>query len=376
MPKNLRTILIIIVVIIILGGLIYFLSSQKQQTIQIQEPIRIAFLGPLSGEVASWGQSGLAGAKLAVEEINYGGGVDGRKIELIVEDDFCSKDGINAWQKIVNVDKPVAIVGPVCSSVGGPALPIAQSAGIPVVITGASAPHLTKIGDYIFRIYPSDSFQGKFTAEYVFNKLGKRKVAVVYVKNDWGQGVRDVFVARFKELGGEIVFDEGVTQEEKDFRGLITKLKISSPEIVYLPLYPAGAVSFIKQLKEAGTNITMLGADALEAQEVIENEIADGVMYVVAKINNPEEFRVKVSSYAPAGLEINFMAPAYYDAIRILAEAIKVAGTDRTRIKEALKTIKYNGISNPAIEFDENGDIKSASYDVKIIRNKKVEKID
>ncbi|MBI3335780.1 MAG: ABC transporter substrate-binding protein, partial [Candidatus Portnoybacteria bacterium] len=196
-----KTILWILIILIIVGGGYLFLRTPaaplapvaQEEKKMPSEPIKLGYIGPLTGELADGGEAGLAGATLAVKEINDAGGVLGRQLELVAEDDKCSAEGVNAMNKLVNIDKVVAITGPDCSASGGPALPIAQKAGVPVVVRWASAPHLTKIGDYIFRVYPSDAFQGKFIAEFLYNDLGKKKAAVVYVKNDWGQGIHDVF---------------------------------------------------------------------------------------------------------------------------------------------------------------------------------------
>ncbi|MCS7184145.1 MAG: ABC transporter substrate-binding protein [Patescibacteria group bacterium] len=387
--KNIFITVIALAIVVIIGILSYWLIVNKavfqNQNLNIQnnqlknqpaptEPIKIGYIGPLTGEAASIGEPGLAGAELAVKEINEAGGVLGRKLELVVEDDQCSNKGVDAMNKLVNVDKVIAITGPDCSASAGPSLPLAQNGGVPVIIRWASAPHLTKIGDYIFRIYPSDAFQGQFAADFIFNKLNKKKIAVLYVKNDWGQGLRDVFVEKFKSLGGEIVFDEGVTQEDKDFRSVISKIKAKKPEAIYLPLYMAGGVVAIKQIKESRLKIPVIGGDAFDADEVIKSDFAEGVMYTVAIVNNPEDFQKRVLEVTGKKSE-KITAPMAYDSVKIIAEAIQKAGKiERQAIKEALKTISYKGISSPLIEFDENGDLKSAVFEVKVIKNKKAEK--
>jgi branched-chain amino acid transport system substrate-binding protein len=371
MNKQTRTIVWVVIVIIILVGLIWW-GKTKGPT--ISGPIKIGYIGPLTGEAASVGEPGVAGAELAITEINDAGGALGATLQLIAEDDQCTNKAVEAMNKLINIDKVVAITGPDCSAAGGPSLPIAQQAGVPVIIRWASAPNLTKIGNYIFRVYPSDAFQGEFAAEFIFNKLNKKKAAVLYVKNDWGQGLNDVFTEKFKSLDGQIVFDEGVTQEEKDFRALITKMKTSNPDVIYMPLYPAGGIAAIKQIKEATINIPMIGGDAYDTDEVIKTDIAEGVFYTVAVINNPEAFQKKITEVTgKKGDKIT--APMAYDAVKIIAEAIKKTGkVDKKAIRDALTQTSYQGISNPLIEFDQNGDLKSAQFEVKVIKDEKSEK--
>jgi len=335
--------------------------------------IKIGLSAPLTGEAASLGEGFAAGAKLAVKEINDAGGIDGRKIELIIEDDQCSSKGVNAITKLVEVDRVVAMVGPLCSAAAGPGLPIAQEAGVPVIVIG-SAPHLTVIGDFIYRNYPSDSFQGKFAADYIFNNLEKKKAAVVYVKNDWGQGIADVFMERFKELGGEIVHDEGVPQDTTDLRTTFTKVKAETPDVLYTPLYPAGGIAALKQIKELGIETTVVGGDAFAGEEIWQVPEAEGILYTVAKISNPEEFQAKVKE--ETGISPGTYTPFSYDAVKILAKVIEKVGTDQELIKAELARITYrDAVAVPLVEFDDKGDLKEAEFEVMMIKNGKAEAV-
>jgi len=370
MNKTTQIILWIVVAIIVIGG-IWYGVGKKPTAPTTKEPIKIGVLVPLTGEAASWGQNSLAGITLATKEINDKGGINGRKVEIIAEDDRCSAEGVNAINKLINIDKVTGILGPICSASAGPSLPIAQNSGVPVVILTASAPHLTKIGDYIFRVYPSDAFQGRVGADFIFNKLGKKKVAIIYVKNDWGEGIKEVFKTRFKELGGEIVYEGSVLQDQKDFRTEITKVKSSGAEALYFPVYMANGISAFKQFKEMALKIPVVGGDAFDGEEVVKSDYSDGIIYTVPKINIPEDFKSKIKSLAGfENLQVSIAAPLGYDAARVLFLAIEKAGPDKQKIKEALKTTSYQGISNPLIEFDENGDLKNPALEVKIIKNK------
>lgn len=358
---------IVVVAIVAIG---YFVSKGPSQPVST-EPIKIGATLPLTGEAASYGESAKAGIDLAIKEINDVDGIDGRKLEIVYEDDKCSKDGATTISKLVNIDKVTAIVGPVCSAAGGPGLPIAQNAKVPVIFW-ASAPHLAKTGDYMFRTYPSDSFQGKFAAGYLFNNLKKQKAAAVYVKNDWGQGIRDVFVDEFKKLGGEVVFDEGILQDNRDLRTVFSKLKQSSPDSIYLPLYSASGAIAVKQIKDLTITVPIFGGDMFEAEEFLRIPQAEGVMYSVGKFNNPDEFRAKVKK--ATGIDPNILATMGYDAVKILAKIIKSTGTDQKAIRDALSKLRYTeGIGMPVIDFDENGDLKTAQFEVKVVKNGKAE---
>ncbi len=332
-------------------------------------PIKIGLSFPLTGEAASYGEAGLGGAELAAKEINDAGGINGNKIELVPEDDQCSSSGgAMAANKLTNVDQVLAMVH-FCSAAAGAGTPIAQNAKTPSIVLG-SAPELTQNRDYIFRDYPSDSFQGKFAAEFIYNNLKKKNVAIIYVKNDWGQGIKDVFTKRFKELGGTIVFDDSVMQDSTDLRTQIAKAKVANPDALYFPVYPKNGVAGLKQLKELGFNAPIISGDGFETEEILGVPEAEGALYTVAKANNPEDFKKQVKEIS--GRESNVFTPYVYDAIKIFAEAIKKAGTDKKAIRDTLANMSYTrGISSPLIEFDEQGDLKQAVFEVKVIKNGK-----
>jgi len=341
--------------------------GNKKPVDKAKEPIKIGISAPMTSEAASYGEGALAGAMLAVKEINDAGGINSQPLQLVVEDDKCSNEGITTFNKLVNIDKVTAIVGPVCSSAAGPGLPIAQNAGIPTIIS-ATAPGLTKGKDYIFRNYPPDNFQGKFAAEYIYNQLGKRKAAVIYVMNDWGQGLRDTFVADFKQLGGEIVYNEGILQEARDIKTQITKVKALNPDILYFPVYPQNGAAGLKQIKEMGLSIPVFGGDAFTAEEIRNAPGADGVIYTQAKFNNPSDFMERAKQIS--GKTPNVYTPVNYDAIKMLAQIMKKVGTDRKAIRDELAKIKYtDGIASSLIEFDENGDLKTADYELKTVKD-------
>ncbi len=354
----------IVIIVLIIWGIIALEDNTSKET----GPIKIGVSLPLTGEAASYGEGGMGGLQLALKEINETRGADARKIELIIEDDQCDSTGSTVFNKLVNVDKVVAIIGPLCSAAAGPAIPVAQNAGIPTIIW-ASAPNLTQTGDFIFRTYPSDSFQGIFSAEHIKNTLGKSKVAIVYVKNDWGQGLHDVFVKKFTELGGTIVFDEGVAQDTKDLKTIMSKVKAANPDLVYYPMYPAGAIAGLKQAKTIGLNVPFFSGDAFDTNEVLVPE-SEGVQYSIFKVNNPDEFTAKVKELT-GGKTTNLMTPLTYDGLKILVSIIDKVGTDNKAIQAELAKLSYKGVSLPLIELGADRELKAADFVIKEIKGGK-----
>ncbi len=338
-----------------------------------KEPIKFGVSFPMSGDAASWGQNAVAGIKLALSEIDYN--IDGRPVELVIEDDQCSSKGVNAYTKLINVDKVTVIMGSACSAAAGPAVPIAQQNGVPVLLI-ASAPGLTAIGDYIFRIYPSDAFQGKIAADFMLNKLRKDKVAVVYVMNDWGEGLSRVFQDEFTRLGGEIVYSSGVNQQETDFRTELQKIKSSGAEAVYLPVYVNNGIAITKQMKESGFNLPVVGGDILTADDFVNSPYSEGIMFSEARADISEDFKTRIKAQPGyEDIEVNVAAPYAYDMVKVYAEAIRQVGTDRKAIKDYMaKTTFTDGVTADKISFDQQGDLERADFVFKVIKdNKKVE---
>jgi branched-chain amino acid transport system substrate-binding protein len=329
-----------------------------------EDPIKVGVSVPLSGGAASWGLNALAGIQVATNEINAQGGINGRQVELVVEDDTCSAQGVNAINKLVNIDQVDALIGPVCSAVGGPALPNVASRNVPTIIF-ASAPHLTSLGDNIFRTYPSDAFAGKFTANFMHEELDIEKVAVIYVKNDWGEAIQRVFQEEFIANGGDVVYSTGVLQTDSDFKTEIEKIKNSGAQAVYVPIYPENAVPFLKQAQELGLDIPLVDGDGFSGEEITRSGYADGIIYSIGKTNEPEVLKQKVSELPGyENLEVNFMVPIANDAANTLFSAIETAGTtENGALIAALKATYIPGQSTSFISFDEVGDLEDVSFE-------------
>ena len=369
--------LIVLVLLIAFINLLFFSGIFTKNTtgdvVNVQEDIiKIGFVGMLSGELSVWGQSGLAGVQIALEDVNSKGGINGQKVELIIEDGKASSiESVNAFNKLINIDKVDAIIGSSGSGPTSAATPLAQNSKTPFIAAIASAPHIPEIGDYIFRVYPSDSFQGEYGAEVVYNQLGMKKAAIVYVKNDWGEGIAEVFHSEFEKLGGEVVFKTGVLQEEDDFRTLISKIKKTDAEVLYFVVYPNNALSGMKQIKEMNLGIPVIGGDAMDGAEVVESKHSEDLMYTVGEISFPEDFRQKINSLSGfKNLKPNVAAPTAYDAIKVLLKAIEKVETEPKALRDEIARTKYNGISSPVIEFDSVGSLKQAVFVTKVIKNK------
>jgi branched-chain amino acid transport system substrate-binding protein len=262
MNKTTQIIIGIIVAVIILAG-IWYGVSKKPTAPTTKEPIKIGFIGPLSGDAASYGIPIKNAIALAVEEINNAGGINGRKIEIIYEDGKCNgKDAVNAAQKLINIDKVNIILGGMCSGELLAIAPITEPAKVLLLSPSASSPDITHAGDFIFRNNPSDADGGKALAKLVREKY--TKAAIISENTDYAQALARVFVEHFRSLGGEVVAQENFDPGVKDFRTILTKIKASNPEaLVINPQTEIAGGLIVKQAREIGITIPLYGTVAL-----------------------------------------------------------------------------------------------------------------
>ncbi|MEK7507603.1 MAG: ABC transporter substrate-binding protein [Patescibacteria group bacterium] len=381
MNKKMQGVLWVVVAVIVLWLGYSLLPSNapiSQDAVQPKEPIKIGFIGPLTGDAASIGQNAKVAVEIAVDEVNKAGGINGSELQVVYEDGQCTgKVASAAANKLINADNVPIILGGLCSGETASFASAAEEAKRVVLSYCSSAPTITQAGDYIFRDYPSDLYQGAFGAEYIFNTLGKKKVAVMYVKNDWGAGIKGVFEENFKRLGGQIVVEEGYDQTARDLRTQLTKVKAAKPDLVYFLGYTEGSIVGLKQAKDLKLNIPFFGADGWDDQKIFDGAgaAAEGIMYSV--VSAPLNNAFKASMKAKLGSdEVTICSPQAYDGVKLLAQAMKKVGADPTAVKDELYKMEYSGgVSAATIKFDSNGDLVGANYVVKVVNNGKAEEV-
>src|SRR5688500_8491764 len=198
--------------------------------------ILVGFYGSLTGDGASFGQSSREGAELAVDELNAAGGVLGRQIRLLVEDDQSKpEEASNAVTKLITQDKVVAVIGEVASRRTLAAAPIAQRYQIPMITPASTNEKVTEVGDYVFRVCFIDPFQGEVLAKFAYNDLKARRVAILKdIQQDYSVGLTDSIAAHFKTLGGEVLAPVSYTSGDADFRAILTQVRSQKPDAVFV----------------------------------------------------------------------------------------------------------------------------------------------
>ena len=327
-----------------------------------QDEIVIGEYASLTGGSASFGQSSHKGTALAIDEINTAGGVLGKKLKLITEDDQ-SQAGQPATiaRKLISQDKAVAILGEVASSKSLEAAPICQQNKIPMISPASTNPKVTEVGDYIFRVCFIDPFQGTVMSKFAQSKGWKNVAVLTDVKQDYSVGLAEFFIKDFKESGGQIVKEQKYSTGDKDFKPQLTSIKAAKPDAIFVPGYYAEVSLIAKQARLLGIKAPLLGGDGWVGDSLLKvaGNALDGSFFSChfsSADKSPvvqgfvEKFKAKYKGETP-----DDMAALGYDSAMILADAIKRAGsTEPEKLRDAIAATKeHQGITGK-ITLDEH----------------------
>lgn len=330
--------------------------------------IKVGLDYELSGDVATYGQGLTEGIEFAVKEINKNGGVLGKQIELVkVDNKSDNTESANAAMKLATVDKVVAILGPATSGNTKSAAPIAGQNKVPLISGSATADDVTvdsngKVREYLFRTCFSDSFQGLIMANFAFNDLaGKNAAILVDSTSDYSKGLAKKFKERYAELGGKVVTEQAYQQKETDFRAVLTSIKSSNPDVLFLPGYYTEVGLIVKQARELGLNVPVLGGDGYDSpklEELAGKAALNKVFYTNHYSSNDttaEVVKFKEAYHSEYKKDPDAFNALGYDMAYFLADAIKRAGeANSEKIKEALASTKdFAGITGK-LSVDEN----------------------
>lgn len=333
------------------------------------DTIRVGVYVDLTGQTSSFGQSTKNGIELAVEEINKAGGVNGKQIQLFIEDDQGRPEQAKTVvSKLINQDKVHAVLGEVASTNSLAAAPVAQEAKIPMITPSSTNPKVTEVGDYISRVCFIDPFQGSVMAKFAANTLKAKTAAILGdVNSDYSKGLTQFFEEEFVKQGGKILAKEAYTQTDPDFKGQLTKIRNLNPDVIYVPGYYGQVGIIAKQARELGMNMPLLGGDGWDSPELwklggesLKNTF---ISNHYAADNPAPEIQNFVKAYqAKFNVVPDSLAALAYDAAKVLADAIKRAGgTDSVKLKDAINATKdFAGVTgNITLDSGRNA-IKSA----------------
>jgi len=330
--------------------------------------IKIGSVNPLSGEAATYGTSTKNSVELATAEWNAAGGINGKQIKLIVEDDKADPaEGATVFRKLIEQDKVVAIIGGVTSRVALAAAPVANDAKIPLISPTATNEKVTQIGEYVFRSCFIDPFQGKVGAKYVAEDMGLKTAGIIFdIGNDYSKGLMETFKVAFEAAGGTVVEPEGYPSGTTDFKAQLTKIAIAKPEVLYIPAYYSDVGLITKQARELGYAGIFVGVDGWDSSDLVKigGDSVEGGIFTnhYSKDDSSEIVQSFVKKYTEKyGAAPDALAALAYDGANILYDAIKRAGSTKPEaIRDALKATDLACVGGQ-IKFDEyRNPVKSA----------------
>ena len=318
------------------------------------DEIVVGEFASLTGGTATFGKSSNAGVQLAAEEINASGGLLGKKLRVVVEDDQSKpEEARTAVLKLLKQNQVVAVLGEVASSRSLAAAPECQRAGVPMISPASTNPKVTAVGDYVFRVCFIDPFQGSTMAKFAAETLKAKTAAILRdVKNDYSVGLADFFRDEFVRHGGKILADISYSEGDIDFKAQLTTIRGAQPDVVFVPGYYTEVGLIARQARELGITVPLLGGDGWDSPRTIEigGAAVDGCYFsnhYAADDPNPlvqkfiEKFRAKYSEVPDA------MAVLGYDAAQVLADAIRRAGSTKGKpLRDAIAATKdFPGVS-------------------------------
>jgi len=378
MKKN---ILIIILVAVVIAGVWSYQHSGRN--IEIKQPIKIGVATILSGDFAFLGENVANTVKLAVEDVNNSGGINGRKFEIVVEDAKCdSKGGLDAIQKLVNIDGVRYIIGGMCSNGTIAAAPVANEKHALIMTPVTGGKNVDEAGQYIFRTANSDVLAGRDLADAVL-KLGYKNIGVVAEVTEYTLDIKKTFENGIKNGGGNIVVSEEFQTNTKDYRTLIAKIKERKPEaLLILSQTGTNAAYFIKQSKEQGFEVPLF-TDFTFATNENAKKIAgsfDGIYFAdpAYAADDPRMIAFLERYKTTYGITsaIPFHTSASYDAVMMYADALRAVGDDSVKVHDwLLKNVKNRKGFMGTYSLDDKGN-SDLGFVIKQIINGKPVKVE
>jgi len=342
--------------------------------LEAADKIKIGFNAPLTGFAASDGKSSSEGAKLAVEQINAAGGINGKMLELVIYDDQAkAAQSIPIASKLIGQDK--VVIG-VSGSYSGPtrsAAGVYQEAKIPYISAYAIHPDITRAGDYVFRTSFLGEVQGRGGAKLIGNVIGKKRVVMITLQNDFGKSL----AAGFKEAAGnygiKIVNEYQYSIKDRQFGPIVAKVKADKPDAIYASGYYFTAGPLVSQLRAAGITVPIIGQEGYDSQKFIEiaGKAAEGVIITTSldRDSDVPETKDFIEAFEKkAGFKVDMVAASAHTAIMVVADALKRARTsDPKALRDAIAKTDLK-VSTGTIKFNKLGEVMKA-VQVQVVRD-------
>ena len=338
------------------------------------DTIKVGFNVPLTGFAAADGKSARIGAELAVEQVNAAGGINGKNIELVIYDDQASpKESAPLAAKLITQDEVVAGISGSYSGATRAAATIYQENGTPYISAYAVHPDITRSGEYVFRTSFMGEVQGRAGAKLVGEMMGKKRVSVITLANDFGKSLEAGFKEKAGEYGIEILGEYDYSIKDREFGPIVSKVKAESPDAIYASGYFFTAGPLVTQLREAGVTVPVIGQEGYDGEMFIKiaGDAAEGVIITTSldrDSNDPLAQAFITGFQAKSGYPADMVSASTHTAVLVLAEALKqVDPSDKAALRQAIASTSINAATGN-ISFNKLGEVKK-SVQVQVVRD-------
>jgi branched-chain amino acid transport system substrate-binding protein len=333
---------------------------------QAEGKIKIGLNVPLTGFAASDGKSASEGAKLAVEQINSAGGINGKMIELVIYDDQAQPaQAIHIANKLIGQDK--VVIG-VSGSYSGPtrsAAGVFQEAKIPFISAYAIHPDITRAGDYVFRTSFLGEVQGRAGAKLIGGILAKKRVVIITLKNDFGISLAAGFKNATNQFGIKVINEYQYSIKDRKFGSIVAKVKSDNPDAIYASGYYFTAGPLVSQLRAAGVTVPIIGQEGYDSQKFIEiaGKASEGVIITTSLDRDsdvPETKNFIENFEKKTGFKVDMVAASAHTALMVAADALKrVGSTNPKALRDAIAKTNLK-VSTGTIVFNKLGEVMKA----------------
>ena len=356
---------IVAFIVVLLAIAIYLLFPDFNKS---NAYIKIGVITPLTGDAAIYGEAAKNGIDLAAKKVNDNGGVLGKKIELIYEDTHLdSKTAVAAINKLINIDKVSFVIVAEGSGATLAVTPFADKNKMIMVVPIASVSSIKDAGDFVFRVMPSDGYRGIEMTRLAEEK-GYNKIAILYVNDPYGVGIRDSLKKNINRAGKIIVSEESFESSATDFRTQLTKIKAGKPDSIMVAARAEFPI-ILRESYELGIKAQVIASEMLDksllnqagksAEGLLAIDFASNTDYVNFKSDYKEKYNSDPTLYSDYS----------YDSLMVLVEAIKKVGLGNTKkIKDSLYNLIYNGATG-IIKFDSDGDVNGKDFVIYQVKN-------
>jgi len=364
-----RAVLLILTCVVLPAIAVSCARQQEPGDTRDRSTIKIGYFGDLSGPTFNFGQSAKNGVLMAAEEVNQAGGINGSKIDIVIEDDEGSPElAATVVNKLTRQDKVIALIAGGASGSSLAAGPNAQSAKVPMISPSSTNPAVTQIGDYIFRACFADPFQGEVMAKFSHNSLQAKTAAIMLDFNSpYSRDLTEFFELSFTKLGGRVISKQSYSQGDSDFKGQLSSISSAKPDVIYLPGYYGDIAVIAKQARQLGITQPLLGGDGWDAPELWQlagDSINGSYISNHYSADDPtpaiqtfvHDYKLHYGNLTP-----DAHAALAYDAMRFLAEAIQRGGIEGKKLRDALaQTRNFSGVTGIISMDSERNAVKPA----------------